>query len=510
MRPGLGIRGIAVGAILATLVAACGSGPSTSAPAAPATPRSGGALTIGASQDVLTLDLPNYRSTQDLLVGGLVFDTLVSYDKDAKLQPGLATSWTQPDAVTYRFTLRSGVKFSDGTPFDAVAVKAHFERSMKALKGQRFYDMIKSITAEGDGVTFVLQRPFTPFLGNVAFGTGGIQSPASVKQYGNDLLRHPVGTGPYTLKDWVAGQSLTFERNPTYWGPKPNPDRVVVKYVQDESTRMASLEAGELDVIQNAAPQRAADIKKSANLRLLTGPYAQSVWLGFTSSNQYLKDARVRKAISMMVDRTALVASITEGIARTASGFVPPELAPSTVKPLSGDATAAKKLLADAGYPNGFSIDLWTPNGTYLRDKEIAQALQAPLKSIGVSANIKVMEYSAYADGLARHEAGLFVLGWAHTSAPDSMLRGVFHSKSTSNWSDYKNPAVDKLIDDAVAQPSYEQAVKLWQQADQALVDDGAGAPLYWSTLIYAARSRVHDFYPTPLGLWDIAKTWVE
>jgi peptide/nickel transport system substrate-binding protein len=514
VRKAVVVRSITLGLIVALVLGACSQSgvpvPSGGTSAAPASPKVGGTLAIGTSQDVLTLDLPNYRSTQDLLIGSIVFDTLVVYDKDAKLQPGLAESWKQIDPLTYEFKLRKGVKFTDGTPLDGDAVKSHFERSMKALKGQRFHDMIKTITVSGETLTFVLSRPYTPFLGNLAFGTGGIQSPASIKQYGDQIAFNPVGSGPYKLAEWVRGVSMKFVRNPDYWGAKPNVDTINVKYVQDESTRMASLEAGELDVIQNAPPQRAAELSKSQTLRLITMPYGQSIWLGFTATNQYLKDARVRRAIAMMVDRNALVGSVTEGIARVATGFLPPELVPSTVKPITGDVAAAKKLLADAGYPNGFTIDLWTPNGTYLKDKEIAQAVQTPLKSIGVTANIKVLEYAAYSDGLNRHEAGLFVLGWAHTSAPDAMLRGVFQSKSAANWSAYKNDAIDKLIDDAVAQPTYEAAIKIWQQIDQALVDDAAGAPIYWSSLLYATRARVHNFYPTPLGVWDVKTTWVE
>lgn len=505
-----------LGVLLALLMtlAACAPAPSTSGgpsgTVGASTPKSGGKLTVGTSQDVLTLDLPNYRSTQDLLIGGLIFDTLVEY-KDGKFTPALAQTWKQVDDRTYQFTLRQGVKFQDGTPLNAAAVKAHFERAMKALKGQRFYGDIDTITTSGDAdITFKLKRTFTPFLGNLAFGVGGIQSPASITKYGDDILRNPVGTGPFKLTSWVQGDKIVLDRNPDYWGTKPNLDQIVIKYVTDESTRMAGLESGELDVIQNAPPSRASDIKSSKDMQLITGAYAQSFWLGFTATNQYLKDVRVRKAISMVVDAKALVTNITEGIARTATSFMPPELVASTAKAPGGDVAKAKQLLADAGYPNGFTIDLWTPNGTYLKDKEIAQALQAPLKSIGVTANIKVLDYSAYVDGLSRHEAGLFVLGWAHTPSPDSYDRAVFYTKSASNWSGYSNPNIDKLIDQAVEQSSYEAALKIWQQVDQLLLDDAAGAPIYWSTFIYAGRKRVHDFVPTAFGQWDLSKAWVE
>lgn len=505
---------LAPGLVLLLALSACGPAPTTGGGTSPTasaaqSPKSGGTLTVGTSQDVLTLDLPNYRSTQDLLVGGLIFDTLIGY-QDGKFTPQLATSWKQLDDQTYQFTLRQGVKFQDGTPMDAAAVKSWFERAKTQLKSQRFYGDIDTITTSGSDITFKLKRVFTPFISNLAFAVGGIQSPASIQKYGQDILRNPVGTGPYKLTSWVQGDKMVLERNPDYWGPKPYLDKIVVKYIADPSTRMASIQSGELDVIQNAPPAQASTIKSSKDLQLITLPYAQTFWLGFTSTNQYLKDARVRQAIATVVDRNSLVKDVTEGIARTATGFIPPELEAATVKPLTGDTAKAKQMIADAGYPNGFTIDLWTPNGTYLKDKEIAQALQAPLKAIGVTANIKVIDYAAYADGMARREAGLFVLGWAHTPSPDSFYRGVFYSTSASNWSGYKNANVDKLIDQAVSQPSLEAATKIWQQLDQMLIDDGAGAPIYWSTLIYAARKAVHNFVPTPFGEWDISQTWVE
>jgi peptide/nickel transport system substrate-binding protein len=505
-------------AVAALVLASCtpaspsGGTGTTSGPATAGQPTSGGTLTIGTSQDVLTLDIPNYRSTQDLLIGGLIFDSLLTYDKDAKLQPGLAESWKQVDTTTYEFKLRKGVKFHDGTPADAEAVKKHFEWAKTQLKGQRFYSMITSITTEGsETVTFKLDKPYTPFISNIAFATGAVMSPAAVAKFDKEkeLPRNPVGTGPYKLSEWVATQRMVLERNPDYWGPAPKLNKIVIRYIQDESTRMAALEAGEVDVIQNAPPHRAAELKSSQKLQLLTGPYAQVFWLGFTHTNPLLADVRVRQAIASVVDRETLVKNVAEGMPRLASGFVPPELAPPVAAPARVDMAKAKELLAQAGHPNGFRIDLWTTNGVYLRDKEIAEALQAPLKSIGVDAQVKVMEYAAFADGMARHEAGLFTLGWAHTPAPDSLLRGVFLGSSAANWSGYKNAKVDELIEKAVVQSSYEDAVKVWQEVEQTLAQDVAGVPIYWSTLLYAASTKVHDFAPTPFGQFDIKNAWV-
>lgn len=506
-------RGSAILAACAVvaLVVVTACAPAASGGAAPAAPKSGGTLTIGTSTDVLTLDMANYRSGQDWLVGSLIFDPLLTWGSDGQPHPALAESWKKVDDRTYQFTLRKGVKFTDGTPFTAAAVKRQFERAAQGNFGKSYYFMIDAIVADNDTTaTFKLKSPYAAFINNLSIQSGGVLSPTAVDKYGDSVGRNPVGTGPFKLSEWVAGDRITLERNPDYWGPKPKLDKIVIKYIGDESTRMAALEAGELDVIQNAPPQRAVDLRASGKLQLVAGPYAQTLFLGFTHSNPILAKREVRQAIAGIVDRAALVQGVTEGVTRVASGFVPPEVVKLDSSPLTGDVARAKQLLTQAGYPNGFTIELWVPTGRYIRDKEIAQALQQPLKSIGVDAQIKALDYAAFSAGLGRHEAGLFILGWGFTSNPDTMLRAVFHSKSASNWSDYKNAAVDKLLDDAVAQSSYDDAVKLWSQANKALIDDAAGAPVYWSAALYGATKKVHEFAQTPLGLFDLGNTWIE
>jgi peptide/nickel transport system substrate-binding protein len=488
--------------------------PPTAAPAAKPTaaaqPRRGGSLTIGMATDVLTLDLPNFRSQQDLWVGDLIFDTLLGYDQEGKIQPRLASSWRQVDASTYRFTIRPNVKFTDGSAVTPTAVKASFERARVGQRQSGYFEAVESITVEGDDVVFKLKRPFAPFAQVIPLQAGAVQSPDSVTKFGEELGRNPVGSGPYRLVEWVPSERLVLERNPDYWGPAPYLDRIVFRYIQDESTRLAALEAGEVDVIHNPPPHRVADLAAGSRFQVLRGPYAQSFWLGFTHSHPILQDARVRRAIAMAVDRKGLVTGVTEGLTREASGFIPPELMPSTARTLGMDLAAARQLLAEAGHPNGFQIELWSPIGRYLRDKEITEAVQAQLKGIGIDAQVKLLDYAGFIAGLGRHEAGLFVLGWGHIGSPDTMLRAVFGSKSTINWSDYKNPRLDELVDQAVGASTLEQAVSTWQQVDQALIDDAAGVPIYWSTTLYAARPNVRGFVFDPYGNLKLATAWVE
>jgi peptide/nickel transport system substrate-binding protein len=502
-----------VAIVLALLLAGCSaSTPAAStSPSASSEPKAGGTLTIGTSTDVLTLDMANYRSGQDWLVGSLIFDTLVTFGSDGQPKPALAASWKQVDPTTYEFTLRSGVKFQDGTSLNSAAVKSQLERAAQGNFGKSYYFMIDTITATDDThLTVKLKEPYAPFLNNLAIVTAGIESPASVQKFGDAVGRNPSGTGPFKLTNWVAGESMTLERNPDYWGPKPKLDKIVIKFIADESTRMAALDAGEIDVVQNPPPNRAKDLMSSSTLQLINGPYAQTVWLGFNESNPILSKLPVRQAILRAVDPKPLVQDVTEGIARQAGGFIPPEVMKDTVTGPAVDAAKAKQLIADAGYPNGFSIDLWVTNGRYLRDKEMAQALQAPLKAIGVTANLKVMDYAAFSSGMGRHEAGLFILGWGSTTNPDTMLRANFYSKSAANWSAYSNPKIDQLLDGAVNQASYDAATKSWAQLDQALIDDAAGVPIYWSSALYAAKKSVRNFVQTPLGLFDLNNTTVQ
>ncbi|MEA2661619.1 MAG: peptide/nickel transport system substrate-binding protein [Chloroflexota bacterium] len=503
--------------VLATVLAmlmlatACAPTGTAAAPSGSVVPKTGGTLRIGTSTDVLTLDMANYKSGQDWLIGSLILEPLVSWGSDGAPHAALAESWSKIDDLTYQFKLRKGVKFTDGTDLTAAAVKQQFERAAQGLYGKSYYFMIASIVADNDTtVTFKLKSPYSPFINNVSIQTGALLSPAAVTKYGDNVGRNPVGTGPYKLTSWVQGGEMVLERNPDYWGTKPKLDKIIVKFFADESTRMAALEAGEIDVAQNAPPQRAAELRSSAKLQLIGGTDARSLYLGFTHSNPILSKKDVRQAIMSVVDRNALVQNVTEGITRVSSGFVPPEVVKLDSTPLKPDLAGAKALLAKAGYPNGFSIEIWVPIARYLRGQEITQALQQPLKSIGVDATIKALDYAAFAAGVGRHEAGLYVAAWGFTSNPDSTLRAAFYTNSPGNWSDYKNPAYDKLLDDAVAQSSYDSTVKLWTQANQLLIDDVAVVPVYWNAAIYAASKKVHNFVQTPLSLWNLSETWIE
>ena len=517
-----------VGTLTMSLVlAACGApadnqpsasaGRSDAASAAPSPseggmePVSGGTLTIATSQEVLTLDIPNYLSTQDIMTGAITLETLIVSDESGNLSPKLAVEWEQVDDVTYTFQLREGVTFQDGRPFNSEAVKVFYERAKTALKSQRWYGQIDTIETNGDyEVTFKLADPYSPFLVNLSYATGGIQSPASIEEFGDEgLARNPVGTGPFQLADWT-GTKITFERYDDYWGDPAYLDEIVLDYIPDESTRLAALEAGEVDVVQNPPVHLTTSIEENPDLQTFQGPRAQNYILALNHQNEIFQDIRVRQAIAMAIDKSQLIDGISEGLPREAAGFVPPEVVELQTAGIEYDPEGAMALLEEAGYPDGFSIELWGPVGVVPNDVEMVENMQAQLAEVGIDAELVVVEYAAYADALNRHEHGLSGLAWAHTTTPDSWFRGVFHSESLSNWSAYSNSEVDELIEAAAQAPSFEEATEIWAELDQMLVDDVAGVPIYWSTYVWAAKAAVHDFGYHPLGVLFLDRTWIE
>jgi peptide/nickel transport system substrate-binding protein len=203
---------------------------------------------------------------------------------------------------------------------------------------------------------------------------------------------------------------------------------------------------------------------------------------------------------------------VVEGLAINAQAVIPEIIMKSKKKyNFDYDPEKSKRLLKEAGYSEGVEINLWTPEGRYLKDRQIGEAAQAQLAQVGIKANVKVMEWGAYTDSLFRHEHQLFVIGWGFsTGDPDAALRGCFYSTNKWNWSNYKNPRMDELLDQGVATQDPERRQEIYEEIQQLLIDDVVMVPIYHKLGIYAVSKKVKNFYSTPLELIDISETTVE
>ncbi len=470
-------------------------------------------LRLGVGVDATTLDPHNYKGGVDLLVDFLIYDTLVAFDVNLKLIPGLATSWENLDDTTWRFKLRQGVKFQDGTPFNAQAAKINLDRMRQAPRGKPYYGMIDAVTIEDDYTIIVKTKTASaPFLTNLCEAVGGMVSPKAIEQYGENLGTHPVGTGRFELESWRPKEKLVLKRNENYWGEKAKLDRFVLRPIPEEGTRDMAFASGEIDVISDPLPHRIARYKADKNVKVLTAPSTRTVWIGFNASDKVLKNVKLRQAIGYAINRDEIVEYIVENLALNAQAIIPPIIMkPKTPHNFPFDPAKAKKLLAEAGYPDGLTLNLWTCEGRYLKDRQIAEAVQAQLAKVGIKTKLQVMEWGAYLDALFRHEQQLYVIGWGFNAGnPDSALRSCFHSGSKFNFSAYEDPQINALLDKAVATLDAGKRYELYETIQEKLIDDAALVPIYHKLEFYAASAKVKDFYPHPMELIDISRTTVD
>ena len=468
-------------------------------------------LRIAVGSMVETFDPHNYRSVFDLLVDNLIADTLIGVDNEMKPVPRLATSWQLVNETTWRFQLRQGVRFHDGTPFDAQAVKVNLERAAAALKGVRFYGELREARVVNAGtIDLVLKRPFAPFFLNLAFPVGGIISPAALAR-GVDPTRSLVGTGPFKLAEWVPNERVVLDRNETYWGKAPKLSRVIFRRIRDESTRHLALLGREVDVSVDPPAHQVKGLRQSLLFDILLEPQARILWLGFNFKDPVLKDKRVRQAIAHAIDRRTIVSRVLDAVPRDAdAGILPPELMP-TIPPQRFEYNPARsrELIAQAGV-SSLSVSIMTPQGVWLGDKAIAEVVQSQLARVGVNASIRVLEYGSLVDAASRHEQQLWIILWGFTAHPDSFFRGVFHSRSAANWTAYSNPEVDKLIDEAAVLTDRAKTQQAYWRIQKLLMDDVAMIPIYYAVNLYVKSKKVQNFRVHPLELLDLSETTIE
>jgi peptide/nickel transport system substrate-binding protein len=390
------MRTLAALGVAALLVVASGEGTAAQAQAPEA-------LVVAQGVDMQTGDPHRTTHTHAINVLANMYDTLVGRDASLALRPGLALSWRAVDATTWEFKLRQGVKFHNGEPFNAQAVKFSFERMLDPKTkwpGAGALRLIKSVTVVDDAtVRFATERPW-PLLPRFLGYYGMIVPPGLLAQSGDEgLIRHPVGTGPYRFVRWVKDDRVELEANPDYWGGKPRISRVIFRAIPSESSRLAELLAGSVHLINLVPPELFKPIQDSSRAKLVEG---RSLSVYFVIANlvniakdRPLADPRVRQALNYAIDRKAILASIMHGVGQPVATVCTEVMlgCDASIAPFAYDPERAKALLRDAGYPNGFEFTITTTSGAYPGDRDIALAVADQLNRVGVRARANVTEY---------------------------------------------------------------------------------------------------------------------
>ena len=475
----------------------------------------GKTLVYAAGADPDSLDPANALGNPSEAANRMIYENLVRFDEKLKLLPGLATEWkTSKDGMSWTFSLRKGVKFHDGTPFNAEAVKVFFDRMIgpeKPARASLFTPFVQSVEVLNEySIKVNMKTPFSLFLNNLAHSACGIISPTALKTYGKEISRHPVGTGPFKLAEWVFGDHFTLVRNDDYWAGKPNLEKIIVKTVQEDSARVMMLQSGDADLIVRIPAEDIPRLEKDANIKLDATETLKVLFLGMNCSKKPYNDVRVRQAMAYAIDKETIVKSIYQG----RSSVAPSIMAPLTtgyipVKGLGYDPQKAKSLLKAAGFPNGFKATLWTPQGRYPKDFELAQVLQQQLKKIGIDVTVQAMEWAAFlaATGKAPEQADvdLFIMGWSPSTAEARWTFTMFTTSTIvpngNNRVLYSNKVFDEAADKFVKATTKKEMDKYLKTAQEMLATDVPCIPIVRTKETIGYKKKLKGVINSPLEL---------
>jgi ABC-type transport system substrate-binding protein len=455
----------------------------------------------------LSTDVPTGRAV------AYVFDGLTTFTPEARVEPGLATRWeVSPDGSRYTFYLRRGVTFSDGRPLDARTVIASWHRALDpATKGGRAEPLqpirgakefaagtsksVSGLSAPNDSTVVVqLEEPLGIFPKLLAMPVAAVVPP-------NMSSDKPIGTGPWRLIEWKHDDYLLFARNPNYWGGAPAGDSLRARIIGEPSTSVAEFESGNVDVLLIPAGETQQwEDDESRKDMLMSVPALQFVYIGINVTRGPLKDARVRQAINLAIDRGLILKSLISGRGRLAAGVIPPSLggADTARAAYPFDAARAKQLLTEAGYPNGIDVELWVgSNPVYGR---IAETVQAYLTQAGIRTKIVQRESAGAREAARNGQTDMILKDW-YADYPDAenFLFPLLHSANKGvggNVSFFENAEFDRIVSLARRESDEAKRDVLYRQADSLAFREAPMVFLYFYNELYAVQPWIRGFKP--------------
>ncbi len=456
-------------------------------------------LVFASGNDANTLDPHFILERPDVRVSMHIHENLVRLDEKGQLVPELAESWSvAADQRSWTFKLRQNVKFHDGTPFNAEAVKVTFDRILDpavASPRRSIASFIKEVRVVDDKtVVIITERPFAPVVAQLSVFNLPILSPAALRQYGKDYGRHPAGTGPFRLESWKPGEKIVLARSDTYWGKKATMQRIEFRVVPEDSARVLQLLGGEVDVIANLPPVMLAKMKQLSAVKVLQESSFRTILLGVNHGTKPFDDLRVRQAMAHAIDTKALVNGVLAGIPKRGGGIEAPEIpgARKDLEPYAYDPAKAKRLLTEAGYPNGFTTTLLTPTGRILNDRQLAEAIQAQAKEVGITIKIEAPDWPTFNKILNGREAPLFISSKGNPAGDmDLPLHLVALSSGQMNFYNWKNVEVDRMIGEQRVTTDSKKRNEILSSIQQRFYDDIPAIVLFYDAQLYASRSNV-------------------
>ncbi|GGB54041.1 ABC transporter substrate-binding protein [Virgibacillus dakarensis] len=482
-------------------------------------------LIFGRGADSIQLDPSKITDGESIYVTNQIYDTLVRYkEENTEVRPALATEWNvSDDGLTWTFQLRDDVKFHDGNDFSAEDVVYNFERWATSAEfiyyGYMFGaseddlgGIIEKVEATGDyEVTITLSEPNAPFLQTLAMPPFGIASPEAVEKYGEDYFKNPVGTGPFVFDEWVPDDSITVTKNDDYFGEVANVEKVIFRTIPDNGARFMELQSGSIDMMTGLNPQDIQTAEDDENLQIIRRPSMNVSYLAMNTEKEGpMSEKLVRQAINLAIDKEKLI-TLYEGIGKPAKNPLPPSLwgYNDDIEDYGYDVEEAKKLLAEAGYADGFDTNLYifsNPRDYMPQPKVTAQAIQEMLKEVNINVEIVENDWDTHLAATENGEHDMAFLGWTGDNGdPDNFLYVLLDKDnakmgSAGNIAFYKSDELHDLLKQAQTEMDQEKRTELYLQAQELIHEDAPWFPIAHTTPPIAASKKVVDYVPHATG----------
>jgi peptide/nickel transport system substrate-binding protein len=473
------------------------------------------ALVVGLLAEPVTMDPPQVTDLNSTRVVKRMFEGLTAQELGTyKIIPGLAQKWEiSKDGLLYTFQLRPNVKFHDGTPLTAEAVKFCFERQMNdqsPFYATGTYPYVKGFLGNVAGIEVVnpltiqirLKSPLTPFLQYLAHHSLYVYSPEALKKWGKDMVKHPVGTGPFKLETWEPGVKVVLTRNDEYWGGPPKIRQAIYVPIIEAQARLSAIKTGEIDITMDVPPDSLDALRSDPNIIVAESNSSAAWYVALNTRHPILKDKRVRQALNYAVNKDAIIRDILKGTAIVSQSPLSPVYGPyheDKVSTYPYDPAKAKALLKDAGYANGFEIAFFVPeSGSGMQSPvEMATVIQANLAQVGVRAKIQTMEWGAY---LKKYLDGpdMAEMSWNPSIGdPDHMMYMLLSSDRfppAFNAGFYQNARVDDLLRRGRTTIDDKERVPLYREAQKLVTDDAPWIFVDHGKQVIVLRKRVQGF----------------
>jgi len=533
--------------LLLLALVACGPQPAPTAPppeaaatTAPAVPTAaglseGGTIIVGLQAEPTSLDSHQITDYNSARATYGIYDSLLHFkDESTEVEPGLAESWEiSDDGLVYTLHLRK-VKFHDGTDFNAEAVKFNIERQTDPNHpyhntgefpyAEFTWGMVDKVEVVDDyTVKITLKEVFAPFLNHLAMHPAAMVSPDAVKKYGRDFSINPVGTGPFKFVSWTPGVEVVLEKNPDYWRGAPKVDRVIYRPIIEDQSRLTELEAGSINFIVNIPPDELARLRQDPRFTIVEQPGMHTWWVAFNHTKDPFKDRRVRQAMNYAVNKQAIVDNILKGTGTLAINPLPPVVWSYTadLQRYDYNPEKARQLLAEAGYPDGFSCSFWVPESGSGMQQPVAMgtAIQADLKAVGIDCKIQTFEWGTYLEKTIvppeQADYDLMEMSWIGDNGdPDNhlyiLLSGEQWPPAGFNMGYYKNDEVDALLREARTTLDRARRTELYVKAQKLIAEDPPWIVIDHETQIVVMDKRIKNFKLHPTGPFRFENVWIE